>query len=155
MRAGRAIGRRRKRGALAVEAAFVLPVLYTILLTMPVVGFGVFRYQEMAYLAREGARWASVHGGQYATETGNPAATAADIYSNAIAPRAVMLDASQLTFAVSWPNGNYPYHTKTDASNNLVKVTNNVSVTVSYHWVPEVFFGGVTLTSTSVMPISY
>ena len=30
-----------------------------------------------------------------------------------------------------------------------------VTVTLTYRWVPEAFLGGVTLSSTSVMPMSY
>jgi hypothetical protein len=30
-----------------------------------------------------------------------------------------------------------------------------VTVTLTYNWVPEAFAGGVTLSSTSVMPMSY
>ncbi len=39
---------------------------------------GIYRYQQVASLAREGARYASVHGSQYAADTGNAAATASD-----------------------------------------------------------------------------
>ena len=52
----------RRRGAVAVENALVLGVMFSLILGVIVLGMGVFRYQEMAYLAREGARWASVHG---------------------------------------------------------------------------------------------
>ena len=65
------------------------------------------------------------------------------------------LDLTQLTYSVTWSTSNYPYHVVTDANNNLTKVTNTVTVTVNYNWVPEAYFGGMTLTSTSVMPMSY
>jgi Flp pilus assembly protein TadG len=147
--------RSRPRGAVALENAIVLPTLFFVILTIGISGMGVFRYQQMAFLAREGARYASVHGGLYAAETGSAAASSSDVYNNAIKPKAVALDLGQLTYAVSWSTSNYPYHVVTDANNNLVKVTNTVTVTVNYHWVPEAYFGGMTLTSTSVMPMSY
>jgi hypothetical protein len=36
-----------------------------------------------------------------------------------------------------------------------VPIQNTVTVTLTYTWVPEAFLGGVTLSSTSVMPMSY
>ena len=146
--------RRSSKGAVALESALVLPTLFFIIMTVLVSGMGVFRYQQMAYLAREGARYASVHGGQYATATGNSAATSTSVYTNAIQPNAVALDLTQLTYSVTWNTTNYPYHVVTDANNNLVKVTNTVTVTVSYHWVPEFYFGGIDL-GTSVMPLAW
>jgi hypothetical protein len=116
-------------------------------------GYGVFRYQQIALLAREGARYASVHGGQYQQETGNPAATPQDVYNNAIAPFATNLDLSQLTYTVTWTNSNMPYDTSTDYEK---PVANTVTVTVNYKWFPEAYFvGPITLTSTSTLPMSY
>ena len=40
-----------------------------------VLGLAVFRYEQLQALAREGARYASVHGPQYASDTGNSYAT--------------------------------------------------------------------------------
>lgn len=144
----------RRRGAIALENAVVLPVLSSLLLGVIVLGLGVYRYQEMAYLC-EGARWASVHGTQYASDTGNAAATDDDVYTNAIQPRMTCLDPTQFSYAVTWSTSNAPYHTTIDSNNNLVKSANTVTVAVSYNWVPEAFLGGVTLKSTSVMPMSY
>lgn len=146
---------RRVRGAIAVENALVLPVLFTMVLGSFVAGFGVFRYQEIAYLAREGARWASVHGGQYAADTGNAAATATDVYNTAIRPKMNAVDAAHLTYSVTWNSNNFPYHTVINAGGNLVKVTNTVTVTVHYQWIPEALFGGGSISSTSVLPMSY
>ncbi|HZT80204.1 MAG TPA: TadE/TadG family type IV pilus assembly protein [Gemmataceae bacterium] len=143
-----------RRGATVVEAAVTAPAVFLLLLGLVVGGMGMFRYQQVASLARQAARYASVHGTQYAKDTGNPAATPADIYNSAIAPNAVGLDLSRLSYAVTWNTSNRPYHT--DIVNNTVVATGNtVSVTVTYQWVPEAYLGGVTLTSTSVMPMSY
>jgi Flp pilus assembly protein TadG len=144
----------RRRGAVVLEGAIVMPVLFLLILGVIILGMGVFRYQEMAYLAREGARWASVHGTQYASDTGNAAATATDVYTKAIQPKMAVLDPAMFSYSVSWNTSNAPYHTTTDGLGNTVKVANSVSVTVSYQWAPEAFFGRGTLTSTSSMPMS-
>jgi len=83
-----------RRGIQAVEVAIVLPVLMMLTLGTCSTAMGVYYYQLVATLAREGARWASVHGTQYAADTGNSAATPADIYNNAILPMAVGLTPS-------------------------------------------------------------
>jgi Flp pilus assembly protein TadG len=145
--------RRRRKGILAVEAGFTLPVLLFLLLATAVGGYGVFRYQQVAHLARAGARYASVHGAQYEQDTGNPAATAQDVYNNAILPNAVGLDASQLSYCVSWNAGNAPSQPGGDYEK---ATTNTVTVTVSYQWLPELFLvGPVTLSSSSTVPMSY
>jgi hypothetical protein len=70
---------------------------------MAVVGLGVFRYLQVAAAAREGARYASVHGGQWASEQNSGTLTTpTDVYNNAILPHAVGLDTSQLTYSVTW-----------------------------------------------------
>lgn len=147
--------RQRPRGGMtAVECSLVYPILFLLLLGLAIGGLGMFRYQEVAALAREGARWASVHGAQFAHDTSGTAATPADVYNTAIAPKAAGLDLTQLTYTVTWDTDNHPYHT-TIVAGNVVAVQNTVSVTVTYQWIPEAYLGGVTLTSTSVLPMSY
>ena len=134
-----------RRGVQAVEAAIVLPVVMMLILGTCSTAMGVYYYQLVATLAHEGARYASVHGTQYAADTGNPPATAADIYNNAILPMAVGLNPSHLTPppSVTWNATNSPYN-------------NSVSVTVTYQWTPDLYITGpLYLTSTSVMPMSY
>src|SRR5690242_7448477 len=92
----------RRRGTHAIECAVVFPLIFMLLLGLIVGSLGVFRYQEVASLAREGARWASVRGSEYQQMTGKPAATAADVFNNAISPRAVILDPSRLNYTVTW-----------------------------------------------------
>ena len=82
-----------------------------------------------------------------------------------VLPKAVLLDSSQLTVSVSWsaPAGYIPPNLPSyvDTNPNLVPpgqktFQNYVTVTVSYQWMPESYlFGPITLTSTSVMPMSY
>ncbi len=131
----------RRRGVSVLEAAFAYPLFLMFLIGLVVGALGVFRYQEVASLAREGARWASVHGYSYSLATGQTAATAADVYTNAISPGAVALDPNRLHYQVTWNPDN--------------RQGSQVTVQVSYDWVPEAFFGGVTLTSTATAPMSY
>src|SRR5262249_13608360 len=146
-----------RRGAVLVEAAIVYPILLLLLIGVVVVGLGVFRYNQVASLAREGARLASVRGAQYAKETGKTAATATDI-RDYILSKAVGLDtsATTLTVDVSWANtdtNGQHWPTYTDAGS---KKTNTVTVTVTYTWMPEMYLAGpITLKSTSVMPMSF
>jgi Flp pilus assembly protein TadG len=142
-----------RRGATLVESAFVLAVLFFLLLAIVVGGYGVLRYQQLAMLAREGARYAAVHGGQYAQETGNPAATPADVYKNAILPYAVNLEPAKLSYTVSWASDNMPYHMTADYEK---PTSNTVTVKVIYTWLPEFYLvGPITLTSSSTMTVSY
>jgi Flp pilus assembly protein TadG len=145
---------RRERAAVAVEMALVLPVVFLLLLGLVVGGMGVFRYQEVAALAREGARYASVRGTEYARNVpGATAATEADVYANAVKPNAVAFDLSRLSCKVSWDKTNSP---ATVISNNQGPVGNAVSVTVTYRWFPEWgLLGPITLSSTSTVPMSY
>jgi Flp pilus assembly protein TadG len=146
-------GNRPRAGFAATESVLVLPVLSAVILGTVIGGYGIFRYQQIALLAREGARYASVHGGQYQQETGNAAATPQDVYNNAILPFATNLDLSQLSYSVTWNTSNMPYHTTNDYEK---PVANTVTVTVSYKWFPEAYFvGPITMSSTSTVPMSY
>jgi len=135
--------RRRKprRAVTLVEMALVAPALIILILGLVISSFGVFRYQEMAWLAREGARYASIHGAQYQSSTGLAAATSSDVFNNAIKPRMAGLDPNQFNYTVTWNPNN--------------KQGSTVTVTVTYKWVPEAFFSGVTLSSTSTMTVVY
>jgi Flp pilus assembly protein TadG len=144
----------RRSGTTVVECAVIYPVVFLFIIGLIVAALGIFRYQELASVARRAARYASVHGTQYATDTGNPAATGQTIYDNAIKNYAVAFDLSKLNYAVSWNASNQPYQT-TNVNNYPVATRNTVTVTLTYQWVPEAFFGGITLHSTSVMPMSY
>ncbi len=145
----------RRSGATVVECAFVYPVLFLLILGLIIGAAGIFRYWQLASLAREGARYASVHGGQYAYEMNVTAPTPDQIFNTAIAPMATGFDTTQISYSITYNTSNYPYHTTLDANNNIVPVQNTVTVTLTYQWVPEAYLGGITLTSTSVMPMSY
>ena len=143
-----------RRGAALVEFAIVAPLTFLLVLGLIIGGLGVFRYQQMAHLSREASRWASVHGAQYAADTGKPAATASDVYQQVIAHYAAALDPSKLSYTVVWNSDNRLYHTQI-TNNKVTAVANTVTVTVSYQWIPEAYLGGITLASTSVSTMSY
>ena len=117
----------------------VLPTLFFLILATVVGGYGVFRYQQIAMLAREGVRYASVHGGQYQQETGNTAATAQDVYNNAIVPYATSLDLTQLTYYRHLERQQHALHAS--AAITRQPTGNTVTVTVNYKWFPEVVPG--------------
>jgi hypothetical protein len=140
-------------GATMVECAIILPVAFFLVLALAVGAMGILRYNEVATLAREGARYGSTHGHQYRKDAGLPVGTSADwsqdIYGNGIAPQIVALDTTQLSCQVSWP----------DVINQPGKSDNwpgsKLDVTVTYQWMPELYLiGPITLTSTSSMPIT-
>jgi Flp pilus assembly protein TadG len=137
-----------------VEFSFVGSATFLILFGLLIGGFGIFRYQQVARLARDASRWASVHGTQHAQDTKTSAATSQDIYNQVIAPRATGLDLSQLSYSVTWNTSNSPYHMAT-VNGQQQKVANTVTVTITYQWVPEAFLGGISLSSTSVSVMSY
>jgi Flp pilus assembly protein TadG len=130
-----------RRGSVVLESALIYPVVFVLILGLIIGGLGVFRYQEVAWLAREATRYASVHGTQYAKITGKPVATDVDVYNNAIAAKVVCLNLSQLSYAVTWTPNNSPGST--------------VSVMVSYHWVPEAFLPVMNMSSTSTDVMAY
>jgi Flp pilus assembly protein TadG len=146
--------RRSRRAATAVEFAMVAPAVILILLALFIGGMGIFRYQELAHLTREASRWAAVHGTDYAKATGQPAATAEDVYNQIIVPNAAAMNLGRLTYTVSWNADNSPY--RTVLVGGLVrKMNNTVTVTISYQWIPEAYLGGVTLGSASTSAMAF
>jgi Flp pilus assembly protein TadG len=144
---------RRRGGAVLVEAALVLPLAFFLILATVVGSVAVYRYQEMAFLAREGARYASLHGKDYQQEVGRQAATEQDIIEKVILPRAVALSRQNLTCTVVWSGGTAP----TTVSGDVQRpIRNTVTVTVTYKWFPELFLvGPYSLTSSSTAPILF
>src|SRR5687767_14944556 len=112
-----------RSGATLVEMAIAMTVLFLVLFGLILGSIGVFRYQQVAQLAREGSRWASVHGATYAREQKKPAATPQDVYEQAIRPRATAMDPNNLSYAVSWDQSNEQYHTAV-RNDQVVPVSN-------------------------------
>jgi Flp pilus assembly protein TadG len=165
-----------RRGAHLVECAFIFSLTMLLLAGLVIGAMGVMRYQQMAHLAREAARFAATHAGQYQKE--NAAAIAAGtlpnvdksyLVTNVIQAGAVNLDPNLLSAAVTintangsfdWDDtgdtgGRWPYSTSS-VNGTSWNNTNTVSVTLTYQWSPGWLIGDtVTMTSTAVVPISY
>ncbi|WP_206107646.1 TadE family protein [Paludisphaera rhizosphaerae] len=120
---------RRRRGAVLAETAVVYPAFLMTVLAGLSLGMGLYRYQEVAHLARESARWASL---QDATMR-----TPAQILSNVVRPKAVCVNPSAVTITTT------------------PSQTDMATVTISYAWTPEIYFGTITLHSTARARIAY
>lgn len=143
----------RRPGAAVVELAIIYSVLFLLLFGLILGAIAIFRYQQVAQVAREGSRWASVHGYTWAVENKQPFTTPQDVYEKAVRPRATNMDPARTTCEVAWDTSQKPYHTII-VKNTVVPVTNNVIVTVKYQW-DWYPFGPVTLRSTSVVSMQY
>jgi len=143
----------KRAGAHAVESAIILPITLFLLIGLVVGAIGVFSYQEVACLAREGARYASTHGAQWRTDAGLLPGTSTDwtndIIANGIQPHEINLDQTRLNITCSWPPvSNQPTHPDNWPGSK-------VTVTVTYTWLPSNYLTGpYTLTSTSQLPIT-
>jgi Flp pilus assembly protein TadG len=145
--------RNQRRGATTVEFAVTAPIVFFILLATIVGSMGVFRYHQVAALAREGSRWACVRGSEYEVNTGNPAATEDDVYNQVILPAATAMKPEHLSCQVTWDQSNMPLEVVDDVQTPR---GNTVTVTVSYQWFPELFLiGPYTLTSSSTAQMYY
>jgi Flp pilus assembly protein TadG len=129
---------RLRRGVTALECAIVYPIAVMLLMGTCIMSLGVFRYQQLQFLAREGARYASVHGPTYASETGLSMATTSTVLAQ-VQTMAVGLSGLSCT-AVSYSSTTMPC---------------SVSVSLTYTWTPEKFFSPITWTATSTMPVTY
>jgi Flp pilus assembly protein TadG len=144
--------RPRRPGALAVEYALVFPIVFLLILGLVVGGLGVLRYQQVAALARDGARWAAVRGGDYEREQGQPAATPEDVHQQVTLARAVLMGPTGLSTNVTWDDpGKMPTYVDSSGQPH----TNRVRVTVTYQWLPEALLGRRTLTSTAETTVAY
>jgi Flp pilus assembly protein TadG len=127
----------RRRGVTAAECGIVYSITVLLIMGTMVVGLGVFRYEQISHLAREGARYATVHGPTYQQEQNQPAPTSQDVLNNAVIPMAVGLDTTQLDCT-------------------LTMTSSVATVTLTYDWQPEMgLFSPITFTSKAVVPITY
>lgn len=127
-----------RRGITAVESAVVYPITMLLLIGTVVVGIGIFRYQQIQFLAREGARYASVHGPTYAEEQGLPEASTQSVQ----------------TYLQSFTVG-MPGLVCTNVSYSSASSPCTVSVTLQYTWTPEALMTPLIWTITSTMPVTY
>jgi Flp pilus assembly protein TadG len=130
----------KRRGVSAVEAAVVYPVTTLLLIGMVVLGLGVFCYQQLQALADEGARYASVHGPQYAFDNNASIASTSTVQTY-VQGLAVSLGGLVCT------NVNY--------SSTSLTVPGTVTVTLTYTWKPPAYFNSVTWTGTSTVLVTY
>ena len=129
---------RRTDGAIAVEFAFVAPML--ILLTVGAIDGGrmLLAMNTLEKLANEGARFASVRGSEYSSPV-----TEADVETYLDA-KATGLDASKLAVVVTWP----------DALPTFNAPGNRVTVAVTYPLDPLFLkFQTFTFTRTTTLNI--
>lgn len=128
--------RARRAGSALVEVAFIAPLTLLLVIGILIAGIGVLRYQQVATLACEGARWASVHGPQYEKMTNSAPITENDVFQNAIKPLASSSNPKDFVVDLEWG----PDRT-------------TVTVSVQYLWVPQAFLQPVTLVGRSEMPV--
>ena len=118
---------RKQRGTGLVEAAVTLPVLLTMLFGIMDFGRALFAYNDITYAAREGTRFAMVHG-----STSQHAASATDVQS-IVSNYTDGLDPNALSVITTWSPDNKP--------------GSNVTVQVQYTFTPMTPF-------FSTMPIA-
>lgn len=136
--------RRRRRGSTLVEAALIMPIVLLFLIGALDVGRAVWSYNVIAEAAREGGRYAIVHGALASTKAG-PSDNDADV-EQVVRRYCVGVDPSRITVRSRWTN--------TDNSRG-----STVRVQAEYQYVPVVAAiagrGSVRMSSTSQMMISH
>jgi Flp pilus assembly protein TadG len=147
----------RRRGAATLEFAFVAPLLFLFFYAVCITGLVVSRYQQVAALARDCARWASVHGATWANKNnGGTLMTQQDVFSNVLPNRAFLLNVATLeaTSTVTWDDSAQKPTTSSGAVNR-VHVTINYSVSSETMPLVGTIFGNTTLQSTSERAVNY
>jgi len=153
-----------RNGALTVEAAVVFPLMIFLLLAMVIGGIGVLRFQQVACQARETARFAAVHGGDYQLFTNATSPTQQMIFQQVVVPMTAGMAVESLTLQVQWiDQSTGKLYTWDSASKDVLSitplgeyVTNTVRVTVNYQWTPNFLgVGSLSLQSTSEIPMVY
>lgn len=146
-----------RHGGVSVEFAVVAPIMFLLLYCIMITGLEVSRYQQVAALARDCARWASVHGATWANKSnGGTLTTQQDVFTHVLEQRAFFFNTATLesNSTVTWDdNGQKP----TTSSGN----TNRVHVTITWPVRAETLplvgtiFGNITLQSTCERPMTY
>ena len=123
-------------GQTLVEFSICLVLFLLLVFGVFDLGRGVYAYNTITHCAREGVRYAVVHGSKSATPVG-PAANDVTL-ANWVYRYAVGLQTNNLTVTSSWPDGNV-------AGSNAV-----VNITVRYTFQPvTAFFTTLTLSNHS------
>jgi len=129
-------GRKLQRGFAMVEAALASTTALALLFGIFEFGQAVWQYNLVAHAAREGTRYAIVHGANSST----PATS--DTITAKVKNQSLGLDPSKLSVTVTWINNNRP--------GSAVKVAVSYPVTFMGPYVPN---GNFTVKSTSQMII--
>ncbi len=127
----------RQRGAVALEFGLAFLLFFSVLYAIMEFGRIVASYNILSGAAREGVRYAIVHG-----SSSGSAASSSDI-QNIVKNWAIGLDSSALNVTTTWNPGNAPGSTVT------VKASYTVAPFTSL-----ILKNGITLNSTSQMVIS-
>lgn len=130
--------RRHLKGQTYVEFAFTASVLLVLIFALINFSLALYAYNFVSYAAREGTRFAAVHG------SSNPSPADTTDITNLITTEAYGLNAQNLKVTTTWSPDNQPGST--------------VAVQVQYTFnfmMPFVKLAPVNLTSNSQMMISY
>ena len=152
--------RQRRKGATLVESAFIYPVVFLVTFGIVLLGVAVFRYQQVAHMAREGARWAAVHGAAYSRENPTlPPGTPENIYTYGVKPHAAGMTLNPSDVTVVWTVNNEQTASvvvidPVTGKSRIETRANLVAVTVTYSWNTGLF-GTIPVSSTAVMTMSY
>jgi hypothetical protein len=131
----------RRRGVVLVEAGLVYSIAISLVIATIVVGLGSLRYQQLTWLTREGARWASLHGPDYQTaHSGTPPITGQDVVNDAIARGISPFTANELTPTLTWDTTSKP---------------KNVIYQLEFTWTPQIIPGSIKFTTKSTQAITY
>ena len=152
----------RRTGATAVETAVVFGVMCVMIVGILVGGNAVFRYQQVASLANEGTRWASVRGSEYQKDNKSASPTKQEIIDKAILPVAVGFNASDLEVTVEWIDKSTGIAYDWDVAAKDIRsmtstgeyVSNAVRVTVIYRWNAGFSWSPITLTGISELTMT-
>lgn len=155
--------RRTRTGGVAIETAIVLPVLVLIILGIILVGMNVFAHQQVAFAAREAARYACVRGGDFQVACHADSPTQQQILDNAVLPRLVGLDPQGITVTVEWIDRGADAAYAWDASDKSVRsisstgeyVSNEVRVTVTYRTPGSIFGSSQSVRGRCTMPMHH
>ncbi len=119
-----------------VEASIVYIIAIFLIVGVMSLGLGIFRYQQLAWLSAECARWASVHGSTYQSEQSAAAITSTDIYNNVVKPNQLLLDSKYIGVSLTMTSG-------------------VATVTLTYNWTPEFYLSAITMRAKAACPITY
>lgn len=134
-----------RRGAAVVEMAIVGPLCLFTIIGILDIGLAVWSHNNLSHATREGARYAQVHGAQYAVSSpGASGPTANDPNVEKVVRANSFVHQNNLTVSSSWPDG-------TNNSNSPV----NVQATYTYSPILSFGLGRLTLQSTVTMYINY